>query len=330
MSRDGTTLVVNEYGVYLAAYDLTDESQEPERTGALSDVNAIALSNDGLWLVVGSGNSMELGVADTVISFAPGGSLFLYKRNETDSWELVNEIEIGGGEFGGVFQVDIVDNGTSISFLGGLGGDDSIMFVQVYSNTEDAVLLPLGNVLFEDWINYNTTTGIVDDRLFVCSTDGFIRAYDLAEGAWQQIGDSIPHIESEMFLATGDKTRLITTSFVTGIEVFELHDSKWQPLDVRALNEKVSGTDLVSVAVSSDGNEILVTEMMETNGDVLVLGSMFLGQLFERVGNEYLLAATLQFGRPAEVQATQITDEGGVVFVLDVAALYYDRIKCEG
>jgi WD40 repeat protein len=328
IARDGATLVVDEYGAFLAGYDLTNDGNEVERTEPMAEVNAIALSDDGVWLAVGSG-MIETAFADASVPFAPGGSLIFYQRNKINNWELVHEIGIGGGAIGGVFQVDINDDGSTISFLGGLGGDESIMFVQVYSNTENAVLLPLGNVLFEDWINYNTTTGIVDERLFVCSTDGFIRAYDLVEGAWQQLGDSIPHDESHMFLATGDKTRLITASLVTGIDAFELQDSKWQPLDLRTLNEQVSSVNLTSIAVSSDGNAILVTETLETNGDVILLGLSYLGQLFERVGNEYQLSATLQFGHPAEVQTTQITEEGDVMFVLDIEVLYYNKIQCE-
>jgi len=256
--------------------------------------------------------------------FEEGGALFLFGSNES-SWELLNVIETGGGLTGAVFDVAMSNDGLTTAFVAGTNSTvDSLIFVSVYSLSSNGLFQQIGNSLIEDYFDATTTVGLVEERLFVSSADGFIRVYDL-NVTWKQIGTPLAHFDSAMFLPSQEKSIVVTASPFFDIQVFEYQNATWKTLDATILNGFVSNHDIAAVNVWRDGTQILVTESVPDTAT----GPHYTAKRFYRgIDNVYYLSSETELFHDGILGATQFMDEGSMSFILDAEVAVYQQVPC--
>ena len=330
LSSDGSTLVVTKNATDSAqfiidTYDLANSSAKPGQFLVSEILQSVAVSAKGERLVFGSNGLGPVPVNQ------PRASIFVYNRDGID-WTFDIEVEVGAGENGGVVSIDIDEGGRDMAYA--VGGGNETSFVSAYTLDKNGTsVVTLGNTLRNIWLDDQTKVRLVDKRLFVYSSDGFIRAYDLINDTWTQIGQEVSHFYDAMFIPSGNNTIVATASEYYGISVYELDGTYWIPVDVQAdsyttIAGQPADRSLVTFSFSSDGQEILLTEMVIESDSV----SRYESQLLERVGDQYQLSypTGLKFDNLVQdaggnVTMAQLTGSGDVVVVTDTQVFRYGR-----
>lgn len=323
VSSDGSILVVtNREGgsgqYFIDTYDLTNSSAAPERALFPDYVDYMAISAEGERLVFGVSSVPPSFVG--ILPFQPGGSFFIYRR-EGLQWEFEIEVPIGGGSSGGVVSAAISEDGNSMAFAA--KGANKTGFVSAYTIQTGGFFRLLGNTLTDDWLDSETTVGLVDNRLFVSSSDGFVRTYNLVDNVWEQVGQSVSHFDAPVFIATGNNAIFATVSEYSDVIAHEAQGPYWLPVDVSSINDYLSSEALVSFAISRDGREMMVTELeVESSPN-------YIAKLYGQVDNSYQLLQEIELNLEGIIELTQLTNSGDFVVVTDTQVVAYQRsVSC--
>lgn len=300
-TRAGTTSFVN-------TYDLLNASAPVTIAKIVNSITSLAISDDGQVLVAGVSSQLLQGQSPIGVE----SYLLIFRRNET-MWEqqvktsfdgIIVDAAISSGA-GKVALVTVQTNGTTVA---------------AFDIADDAIQLT-GNIIVEEWLDANTTIGFAEDRLFVASSDEFIRMYDL-DGLWREVGEPIPHSKSTMVLASTNKFMVITSSSFEGVAIFEFQDSAWQALELEALNGLISSDQLSGTAVSSDGTHILVTENIQnTNGTKVA-------RLFSRTNDTFFMVDEFEISRKGEIRYVKLSETGEMIIVMSDEIVVYERSSC--
>lgn len=332
LSSDGSTLVITNYAFDSAqfiidTYALANSSVEPAQLLISENMQSVAVSPQGERLVFSSNGLGPVPVKQ------PAASIFVYNRDGID-WTFDFEVEGWAGENGGVVSIDIDEGGRDIAYV--VAGGNETSFVSVYRLDQNGTsVVALGNTLRKRWLDIHTKVRLVDKRLFVYSSDGFIRTYDLVNDTWTQIGRDVPHYFDAMFVPTGNNTIVATVSKYFGISVYELLGMYWIPVDVQAITDIYTAAtsqavdrSIVTFSFSSDGREILLTDIVIESDSV----SRYESQLFVRVDDQYQMRyqTGLDFDNLVQdaggnITMAQLAGNGDVVVVTDTQVFRYGR-----
>jgi hypothetical protein len=320
ISQNAETLVdispgSNASSYKIETYDLTDDITPPMRTeSSLQLVPGAALSDDGDLLVA----------ADT------RGKVFLFARSGLE-WSQTLELQTGSDAEMEVFSTAISGDGNVVAYVAGSRTTKSFI-VSVHSVTlsEGPPMQTGNNTLSGAWLDNRTVVGISEDRIFVSSSDGFVRAYDMVDGALKQVGQELINVDSSVYLASMNKSVLAIASPLIRAQIFELRDNQWEELDLTVLNGLVITANLVSFRLSTDGIQILTVEQppkdTNTTGAELKYGA----KLFERVDDTFYLVEALELteGGVGAFRASQLTISGDFVVAFEGRAVLYVKVPC--
>ena len=323
LSGDGSTLIVIGYdretdNFVMHTYDLRNSSAVPGRTMVPYVITSAAVS--------GQGDRLVFGTSDAAI--VQNGVFFLVYRREDLEWVLEIEQVVQHSGFGGVVSVTITDDGSSMAYAASFGNQTS--FVSVYRLKGGSFDI-VGDILSDHWLDEFTVLRLVDERLFVASSDGFIRTYDLISNTWVRIGQLVPHFYDAMFVPSKNNTVLAVASQSFGAVIYDLIGGYWlqgmqnmmDPLNVN------SSFTTVDFSISSDGNVIVLAAVPNEFEGVASFDASYVLTLFERFNGNYLKTQDIKLNiadTEDDAAVVQLTSSGDLVVAIGTNVAEYRRI----
>jgi hypothetical protein len=326
LSFDGSTLVISDYDpttslFYIDTYDLSNASATgPNRTTFQDEVHAVALNGSGERLIAGTGIQFSMD-ASSLKPIDSGGTFYVFRRVDLD-WEMEVSYEVGGGATGGVFSVAISDDGNIMAFVA--SDSSGAGYVSVYT-VESGSLLAV-DTLREDWLDSETAIDIVGQRLLVSSSDGYVRTYDLLENSLQQVGQDIENFVDDdalvKFAPLNSDVIVMTSGLIFLVEIWEFRDDLWQALNTLAFDDHEATESLVSVAVSAQGDEMMLT----VNNKTADFG--YTNKWFRRNGDFFHLAQNFEMNIEGAVKDTLLLTDGDLLVETESQIVLLRRESC--
>ncbi|KAI2491033.1 hypothetical protein MHU86_23539 [Fragilaria crotonensis] len=322
LSGDGSIMIVIGYNgetgdYFMDTYHLRNSSAKTGRITVPYVITSAAVSEQGERLVFGTSDTSTM---------QNGGFFFIYRRKGLE-WVLeITEVVQRSG-FGGVVSVTITDDGNSMAYAASFGNQTG--FVSAYRFKGGSFEI-VGDILSDHWVDEFTVVRLVDERLFVASSDGFIRTYDLISNTWERIGQLVPHFYEAMFVPSKNNTILAIASRNFGVVIYDLMGAYWIPVMQNMMDPLYVDSSFTTVdfSISSDGNVTALTKMLNQPESVASLDQQYVLTLFDRSNGNYLPTQDINLNVTkidGDAVLAQLTSSGDLVLAMGTNVTEYRR-----
>ena len=325
VSADGSIMVVIGYDgatrdYVIDTYYLRNSSVSPGRLFVPYPITSAAVSGQGERIVFGTSGASAV---------QPEAYVLVYRREDSD-WVLESKEMVDRGETGGLVSVAITDDGGSVAYAASFGNETN--FISVY-RLQGGSFDIVGSILSDDWLDGFTTVRFVDERLFVASSDGFIRTYDLLNNTWTRIGQRVSHFYEAMFVPAKNNTVLAIASTYFGVIVYDLKGDYWIPAMENPLSAQYTNISLATVdfSISSDGSEMLSTKLVGKPEAGFRTEPLYVSTLFKRVNDHFALTQEIVLNTTTAegyFGLAQLTSSGDIVVAIDTEVTEYRLVSC--
>uniref|UniRef100_A0A7S1VPD1 Uncharacterized protein n=1 Tax=Grammatophora oceanica TaxID=210454 RepID=A0A7S1VPD1_9STRA len=319
-------------------------------------VRDYALSADGTTVAVAVDNDR-------------GGQFILF-RIVDKSWAVLSSLTVGNGKDASVYNIDLSKDGNVAAFCysENYGTSPSTCLVYKLDSGDELVVEqgPIGLPFLDNIAEKYSTIEISDDgsRAFLALSGGIVRAFDLVDNEWTQVGNPIissrppaalkSSSSSAVTMAASAAGDIVAVGSGTSATVYGFINDEWHQVGYAPLTFNTTGTSFnntnnssssttnttnqgheLVMSLAPDGTSLLLTMTFQrdTRNDSephLVQEALMFRRTVADIVFSYPLSIELPNfgGSPPHVQDVQLIEDGdGLVVALSDGLVRYD-LEC--